>query len=62
VISLKRFLYYWNGVPRATNSVAPVDFRTSFLATSVLALWNRQPLLLHSDFCILTSHFCIASV
>jgi 4-amino-4-deoxy-L-arabinose transferase-like glycosyltransferase len=41
VISLKRFFYYWNGVPRATSSVAPVDFRTSgFLATSVLALWG----------------------
>ena len=41
IISLKRFFYYWNGVPRATNSVAPVDFRTSaFLATSVLALWG----------------------
>jgi len=41
VISLKRFFYYWNGVPRPTNSTAPVDFRTSaFLATSVLALWG----------------------
>ncbi len=41
VISLKRFFYYWNGVPRPTSSVAPVDFRTSaFLATSVLALWG----------------------
>jgi hypothetical protein len=41
IISLKRFFYYWNGVPRATSSVAPVDFRTSaFLATSVLALWG----------------------
>jgi hypothetical protein len=41
VISLKRFFYYWNGVPRSTSSVAPVDFRTSaFLATSVLALWG----------------------
>ena len=40
-ISLKRFFYYWNGVPRATGSVAPVDFRTSaFLATSVLTLWG----------------------
>src|ERR1039458_3127546 len=29
VISLKRFFYYWNGVPRATSSLAPVDFRTS---------------------------------
>ena len=41
VISLKRFFYYWNGVPRPTSSLAPVDFRTSaFLATSVLALWG----------------------
>ncbi len=41
VISLKRFFYYWNGIPRATSSVAPIDFRTSaFLATSVLALWG----------------------
>ena len=41
VISLKRFFYYWNGVPRETNSTLPVDFRTSgFLATSVLALWG----------------------
>ncbi|MGC2449904.1 MAG: glycosyltransferase family 39 protein [Candidatus Sulfotelmatobacter sp.] len=41
VISLKRFFYYWNGVPRATSSTSPVDFRTSaFLATSVLALWG----------------------
>ena len=41
VISLKRFFYYWNGVPRETNSISLVDFRTSaFLATSVLALWG----------------------
>jgi hypothetical protein len=41
VISLKRFFYYWNGVPRATSSLAPVDFRTAaFLATSVLGLWG----------------------
>jgi len=41
VISLKRLFYYWNGVPRETNRVSPVDFRTSgFLATSVLALWG----------------------
>src|ERR1700757_770313 len=41
VISLKRFFYYWNGVPRESSSVSPVDFRTSgFLATSVLALWG----------------------
>jgi len=41
IISMKRFFYYWNGVPRATNSRSPVDFRTSaFLATSVLAIWG----------------------
>jgi 4-amino-4-deoxy-L-arabinose transferase-like glycosyltransferase len=41
IISLKRFFYYWNGVPRPTNSRSPVDFRSSaFLATSVLALWG----------------------
>jgi hypothetical protein len=41
VISLKRFFYYWNGVPKPTNSVAPFDFRDApFLATSVLALWG----------------------
>lgn len=41
LISLKRLFYYWNGVPRATSSTSPVDFRTSgFLATSVLALWG----------------------
>ena len=41
VISLKRIFYYWNGVPRETSSLAPVDFRTSaFLATSVLAIWG----------------------
>jgi 4-amino-4-deoxy-L-arabinose transferase-like glycosyltransferase len=40
-VSLKRFFYYWNGVPRNTSSTAPVDFRTSaFLATSILALWG----------------------
>jgi 4-amino-4-deoxy-L-arabinose transferase-like glycosyltransferase len=41
VVSLKRFFYYWNGVPRETSSLAPVDFRTSlFLATSVISLWG----------------------
>ena len=41
VISLKRFFYYWNGVPRPTSSTSPVDFRSSaFLATSVLAIWG----------------------
>jgi hypothetical protein len=41
VISLKRFFYYWNGVPRSTDSIAFWDFRTSlFLASSVIALWG----------------------
>jgi 4-amino-4-deoxy-L-arabinose transferase-like glycosyltransferase len=41
IVSLKRFFYYWNGVPKATGSVAFVDFRNSaFLATSVLAIWG----------------------
>jgi 4-amino-4-deoxy-L-arabinose transferase-like glycosyltransferase len=41
VVSLKRFFYFWNSVPRATASLAWVDFRSSaFLATSVLALWG----------------------
>jgi hypothetical protein len=40
-ISLKRCFYYWAGVPRETNSTAPVDFRTSlFLASSILAIWG----------------------
>ena len=41
VISLKRFFYYWSGVPKATGSTASVDFRNSFfLASSVLAIWG----------------------
>ncbi len=41
IISLKRFFYYWNGVPKATDSQLPFDFRSSlFLAWSVLALWG----------------------
>jgi 4-amino-4-deoxy-L-arabinose transferase-like glycosyltransferase len=41
VISLKRFFYYWNGVPKPTDSRAPWDFRNSlFLAWSVLAIWG----------------------
>jgi 4-amino-4-deoxy-L-arabinose transferase-like glycosyltransferase len=41
IISMKRFFYYWNGVPRPTDSLAPWDFRSSlFLATSVLAIWG----------------------
>jgi 4-amino-4-deoxy-L-arabinose transferase-like glycosyltransferase len=41
VVSLKRFVYYWNGVPRPSDSRAPWDFRNSlFLASSVLAIWG----------------------
>ena len=41
IISLKRFFYYWNGVPRPTGSTTPWDFRSSlFLASSVLAIWG----------------------
>ena len=45
VISLKRFLYYWNGVPRPTSGRGPKDFGNSlflafFLATSALAIWG----------------------
>jgi 4-amino-4-deoxy-L-arabinose transferase-like glycosyltransferase len=41
IISLKRFFYYWNGVPRPSDSRAPWDFRNSvFLASSVLCLWG----------------------
>ena len=41
IISMKRFFYYWNGVPRPNDSLAPWDFRSSiFLASSVLAIWG----------------------
>jgi 4-amino-4-deoxy-L-arabinose transferase-like glycosyltransferase len=40
-ISVKRFFYFWNGVPRPTGSMSWIDFRSSaFLATSVLAIWG----------------------
>jgi 4-amino-4-deoxy-L-arabinose transferase-like glycosyltransferase len=41
IVSLKRFFYYWNGVPKGTDSRAPWDFRDSlFLASSVIAIWG----------------------
>jgi 4-amino-4-deoxy-L-arabinose transferase-like glycosyltransferase len=41
VISLRRFVYYWNGVPKPTDSREPWDFRNSlFLAWSVLSIWG----------------------
>jgi len=41
IVSFKRFFYYWNGVPKATGSRAPWDFRNSLLlAWSALAIWG----------------------
>jgi len=41
IISMKRFFYYWNGVPRPADSRTPWDFRSSlFLASSVLTIWG----------------------
>jgi hypothetical protein len=41
VVSLKRFVYYWDGVPKPTDSRAPWDFRNSlFLASSILGIWG----------------------
>jgi 4-amino-4-deoxy-L-arabinose transferase-like glycosyltransferase len=41
IVSLKRFVYYWNGVPKPSDSRAPWDFRNSlFLASSVLGIWG----------------------
>jgi len=41
VVSMKRFFYYWNGVPKPSDSRAPWDFRNSFfLASSVLSIWG----------------------
>jgi len=40
-ISLKRFVYYWAGVPKEMSSAALFDFRNAlFLASSVLAIWG----------------------
>lgn len=40
-ISLKRFVYYWAGVPKEMSGAALFDFRNSlFLASSVLAIWG----------------------
>ncbi|HEY6764541.1 MAG TPA: glycosyltransferase family 39 protein [Candidatus Sulfotelmatobacter sp.] len=41
LISAKRFFYYWNGVPKPSDSRALWDFRSSlFLASSVVAIWG----------------------
>ena len=50
-ISVKRFIYYWGGVPRSSEIPALAPFKNSvFLASSVLAFWGlvralrkRQP-------------------
>jgi 4-amino-4-deoxy-L-arabinose transferase-like glycosyltransferase len=40
-ISLKRFVYYWGGVPRSSEIPALAPFKNSiFLASSVLAFWG----------------------
>jgi 4-amino-4-deoxy-L-arabinose transferase-like glycosyltransferase len=40
-ISLKRFVYYWGGVPRSSEIPALAPFKDSiFLASSVLAFWG----------------------
>jgi 4-amino-4-deoxy-L-arabinose transferase-like glycosyltransferase len=41
IVSFRRFFYYWNGVPKPSDSRAPWDFRNSlFLAWSVLGIWG----------------------
>lgn len=41
IVSMKRCFYYWNGVPRPSDSRLPYDFRSSlFLASSILAIWG----------------------
>jgi 4-amino-4-deoxy-L-arabinose transferase-like glycosyltransferase len=41
IVSLRRFFYYWNGIPKPTDSRAAWDFRNSlFLAWSVLGIWG----------------------
>lgn len=40
-LSLKRFIYYWGGVPRSSEIPALAPFKNSvFLASSVLAFWG----------------------
>lgn len=38
-LSVKRFIYYWAGRPRASGSAGAID-NSVFLASSVLALWG----------------------
>jgi hypothetical protein len=40
-ISLKRFIYYWGGVPRLSEIAALAPIKNSvFMASSLLALWG----------------------
>jgi 4-amino-4-deoxy-L-arabinose transferase-like glycosyltransferase len=40
-LSVKRFIYYWAGIPRVAKIAALAPFRNSlYLASSVLALWG----------------------
>lgn len=40
-ISIKRFIYYWSGLPRSSEIPALAPFKNSvFLASSVLAFWG----------------------
>jgi 4-amino-4-deoxy-L-arabinose transferase-like glycosyltransferase len=41
ILCLKRFVYYWSGVPRSSEIPALAPFKNSvFLASSVLAFWG----------------------
>ena len=47
-VSCKRFFYYWNGVPKPSDSRSAWDFRNSlFLAWSVLAIWGAGRAIRH---------------
>jgi hypothetical protein len=40
-LSLKRFIYYWGGVPRSSQIAALAPLKNSiFLASSILAFWG----------------------
>ena len=40
-ISVKRFIYYWGGLPRSSQIAALAPFKNSvFLASTVLAFWG----------------------
>jgi hypothetical protein len=70
VISLKRFVYCWAGVPKESGSTALFDFRNSlFLATSVLAIWGlarhrkkRSAWLLLPESAYPTTYYCFPRI